>query len=124
MNAATEKLRKQMLGKKAAVSAGRNGMQQLSASKPRPRPAKREEESDDEEGGRSGVGKRKEKPLPEQLEPSTEGAATGDKEDRGIAPPTIVASSSVPAKKRGSSYLDQVLAERAAKRKKKRKPVD
>ena len=123
VNASTEKLRKQMLGKRTNFKNSNNNNRDgsLVASKPRPRPGKRKAESDDEEEGRSGLGK-EQKQKPSKQKDSTENSA--DKQetvpDSPVAPaPKLTAAPST--KKRGGSYLDQVLAERAARKKKKQK---
>jgi hypothetical protein len=70
------------------------------------RKPKVQEESDDEECGRSSMGKKG-------------GASKSAKLQKSTVANTSMASKESKAKKRGSSYLDEVLAQRAAKKSKK-----
>jgi hypothetical protein len=71
------------------------------------RKSKAQEESDDEEGGRSSMKTKGGAPKSARLRDTT-------------VANTSVASTKSKAKKRGSSYLDEVLAQRAAKKSKKK----
>lgn len=120
---ATAFLRKQLL-RGGPRGAGQN---QHTSAKPLPRrgPHKRDD-SDDEEEGRSGLGRGKagkSQPAKDKTPKSADqdhGAHDTDSGLNGTA--NGVQQESAPpkaAKKRGSSYLDEVLASRAAKKKKK-----
>lgn len=124
-------MRKQLLGKRAYTSgihaARQQGASGLShqASKPRPRnaPTARRELSDDDEGGRSGLGKKSKAVLSSPKEKSNR---RGD-EDAGVNSTEVAASTAgqtSASKKHKGSYLDQVLAERAAKKRKKQNRPD
>jgi hypothetical protein len=119
-SAATEKLRKQMLGKRATtLKASAPGQ---TSSSPRPKASRRD--SEDEEEGRSAVGKKRQKNRQAQVR---EGARTESGEGEKLADVEGTSSTMagpVPAKKRGSSYLDEILARRESKKKKRRKSED
>ncbi|EXJ92903.1 hypothetical protein A1O3_01458 [Capronia epimyces CBS 606.96] len=102
-------------------------------AKPRPRPgpqalSSKRIDSEDEEEGRSGLGKVRSKGKgqtasssvnDESVHPMSETATPAAD---GTTSPALTVASPIPsrtAKKRGSSYLDEVLASRAAKKKKK-----
>ncbi|ETN46676.1 uncharacterized protein HMPREF1541_00863 [Cyphellophora europaea CBS 101466] len=118
---ATERLRRQLLGKHARPPSGPLNAQgglirgpKFAASKPRPHGAQKRAASDDEDEGRSSMGPRKSKTQPTaSATKSTSAASTGDG--------TVVPGPTSQPRKRGTSYLDQVLAERAAKKKRKKK---
>ena len=128
-SAATELLRKQMLGKRAfnrtttvSGSTTKLGSGHLHASKPRPhnRRSRKEEFSDDEDEGRSKVGKKNRATAPASKDlQSTKSKPEGDTsidESKEVSPAQTASMSG----KRGTSYLDQVLAQRAAKKHKKK----
>lgn len=107
---ATEKLRKQMLGQRpqarspdAAGTAYRAAKLTMGVpSKPRPRPVKtRGGDESDEEEGRSRLGGRSRKQIAGHPGPQK-------------ASQVSIAES----KKRGTSYIDEILASRASKKKK------
>lgn len=121
-SAATQRLRRQLLGKNArppagTVSATGNMLtgHHSAASKPRPRAAAKRPDSDDEEEGRSGLGKKSESraAVPRGKNVQSSEAQTESTE-------TTTPTSAPPSKKRGGSYLDQVLADRANKKRKKK----
>lgn len=118
-SAATERLRRQLLGKHAraprgalttggAMMSGAPGGQKLAASKARPNPTSKRDASEDEEEGRSSISKSRRKQIGDP--------ARADTEEHGATVPPAAAT-----KKRGSSYLDEVLAKRGAKKKRKAK---
>lgn len=108
-----DRLRSQLLGKdwkrKTARKAG------LLESKPRPKPVDVVREESEDEEGRSAIGKIKAKKFAE--EPAAE---DGEAEE---VPESLTerAGRAGSESKRGGSYLDEVLAEHAAKKNKKRK---
>lgn len=119
-SAATERLRRQLLGKHAqaprgalttggAMMPGVPGGQKLAASKARPRPPPKRDASEDEDEGRSSISKSRRKQIGD--------AARADAEEGGATVPPAAATT----KKRGSSYLDEILAKRGAKKKRKAK---
>lgn len=120
-SAATERLRKQLLGKNARAPRGAlttSGAmmpgQKFAASKARPKLPPKRDASEDEDEGRSSMGKsRRIATVDVTAQENLVGA--GDEDG-----PTAVIPAAA-SKKRGGSYLDQVLAERAAKKKRKRK---
>jgi len=122
---ATAFLRKQLLGRGQRTT----GHSQHTSAKPQPRRnAPKLDDSDDENEGRSGLGNGKgkggknkhadtETPIIASHNRSANSADTGahpSEDQQGSASRAPKA-----AKKRGSSYLDEVLASRAAKKKKK-----
>ncbi|KAJ9502250.1 hypothetical protein H2202_002315 [Exophiala xenobiotica] len=131
---ATAFLRKQLLGR--GGQRGNLHHNQHTTSKSRPGPATssahRRGDSDDEEEGRSGLGKSKtsktkntpgtlpniSRTYPDDTDVGTTNAASNNSVQHaasGQGPPHV----SKTTKKRGSSYLDEILASRAAKKKKK-----
>ena len=121
-SAATERLREQMLGKRkrpnslssAAVISKAGGTMQ--ASKPRLKRPERDADSDDEEVGRSQFTK-------SVKEVSRSGSSNEQAKAAGLAEPSPVSASSHKARK-STSYMDQILAERVAKKAKRKKPSE
>ena len=123
-SAATELLRKQMLGKRSfqkssvsttgKIESRHGGKPKTQSGKPQPKRARKEDSSDDEDG-RSRLGK-KERPSASARLSTTQHKAR--EEDYSKQQPASEKQKSVNTK-RGSSYLDQVLAQRAAKKEKK-----
>ncbi|OJJ76783.1 hypothetical protein ASPBRDRAFT_24502 [Aspergillus brasiliensis CBS 101740] len=142
-----DKLRKQLLGrnyqkvmaaKKASAAKGGSNDASAAAST---NPAKNveEEDSDEEEGRTAVIGKRRAMPAKKrkaaepqvQLESETVGGEPGEskqandigdgKEDRADQSDKQTGASSRPARgrKKGTSFLDEILAERSKKRKKR-----
>ncbi|GKZ21453.1 hypothetical protein AbraIFM66951_006152 [Aspergillus brasiliensis] len=142
-----DKLRKQLLGrnyqkvmaaKKASAAKGGSNDPSAAAST---NPAKNveEEDSDEEEGRTAVIGKRRAMPAKKrkaaepqvQLESETVGGEPGEskqandigdgKEDRADQSDKQPGASSRPARgrKKGTSFLDEILAERSKKRKKR-----
>ncbi|KAK4942980.1 hypothetical protein LTR10_017364 [Elasticomyces elasticus] len=118
-------LRKQLLGRGQRATAHN----QHTSAKPRPRyGAGKRDDSDDEEEGRSGLGKGKAKAgknrhnegkVPKSATPGQPAHQPVSKARDGEVQQGTVGAAPRAAKKRGSSYLDEVLASRAAKKKKK-----
>ena len=108
-----------MSGSHAARQQGVSGLShQASKSRPRTAPTARRDLSDDDEGGRSGLGKKSKRVLSSSKEKNSHRSG----EDDGVNSTEAAASTAEPtsaSKKHKGSYLDQVLAERAAKKRKK-----
>ena len=124
-SAATELLRKQLLGKHGRKNTGgsqtgrhenRNGqVSSIRAPKPRPRRPRKEDSSDDDEGGRSRVGKKsRQDAITDSGDMKSRLKSKGDAQHQDVSQ-----QQARNAAKRGSSYLDQVLSERSAKQQKK-----
>lgn len=79
---------------------------------------KTHEGSDDDEDGRSKMGKK----LMSKVARSNERGDKGSQKISSAPQPAIDDAAS--SKKRGSSYLDQVLAERAARKHKRKEPLE
>jgi len=114
-----ETLRRQLLGrdyKKVRVGKGPLGGVAVVGSKPRPLGSTREigQESGDEEG-RSSLGKSKRKRRVEETE---EGAGVSDEEVTRVSKASMGTSR---PQKRAVNYLDQVLAEKSRRQRKKSK---
>ncbi|KAL8692622.1 MAG: hypothetical protein Q9218_002386 [Villophora microphyllina] len=121
-------LRKQLLGKDLARLQNKSGRGQGDprglegtlpvGSKPRPAPAKRKEDdiSSDDEGGRSGLGKKR----PRKMEATEDGQGieVNAQEDRKLA---HIGSENGHHSKKPRSYLDEVLAQKQKKHKTKKK---
>jgi hypothetical protein len=130
--AATQRLRKQLLGDRVGPPAGSlsangsmiQGGGHSAASKSRPRPSTKKDESDDEEEGRAALGKSKSKKnsvggnskVPDSLQRDPDSG----NENSGTAQQLRSPSLQITSKKRGTSYLDQLLADRANKKNKKK----
>ena len=117
---ATAFLRKQVLGRSQRAT----GHNQHTSAKPQPRRyAPKRDDSDDEDEGRSALGTGKGKASENKtLKPAGQNHSAhhtaADAHPSEVQQETANAASKA-AKKRGSSYLDEVLASRAAKKKKK-----
>ena len=127
VSVATEKLRKQMLGRQAGRqrTAGKEGPAPgFMGSKPQPQSSRTQVSDDnDEEEGRSGLASRKGKHTSKAskavshkalLEPGKQGEPQETVTDENAA-------AAKASKKRPQNYLDEILAERANKKKKKNK---
>ncbi|MCJ1401497.1 hypothetical protein MMC11_004711 [Xylographa trunciseda] len=121
-----DKLRKQLLGKEFAKLYGKTGSATKKdfgalplGSKPRPVVTKQAvEEEMEEDAGRSSLGKPKRRVEASSVE-GEEQEEQGD--DKGSFPrPNTRIQGSISSKKRTSTYLDEVLAEKSRKRKKKK----
>ncbi|KPI42868.1 uncharacterized protein AB675_1883 [Cyphellophora attinorum] len=125
--AATQRLRKQILGDRVIPPAGSlsatgsmiQGGGHSAAPKPRSRPATKQD-SDDEEEGRGKLGKSKSKSKGVGVDSSVPDLVTSDADNSGTAQQTGTSSPQPVSKKRGTSYLDQLLANRANKKSKKK----
>ena len=142
--AATQRLRVQLLGSRARPPTGSvaangrmiNGGHNASSKPARPFALKKRarDESEDEDEGRSALGRQRRKVQPtnnteaaagetEHGENHIEGESMEATEEPSVAVPAAITAPSVQqsGKRRGTSYLDQVLADRASKKKKKKK---
>ncbi|KAI1618587.1 hypothetical protein EDD37DRAFT_647379 [Exophiala viscosa] len=122
---ATAFLRKQLLGRSQRTT-GHN--QHTSARPQSRRGAPKRDDSDDEDEGRSGLGRGKgkagknrpaETKTPKIASPNNPANHADTRADAGEGQQETTVPAPKAAKKRGSSYLDEVLASRAAKKKKK-----
>ena len=111
----TDKLRKQMLGKRAR--GGHSGLERVGGPKKKIVPRNsvsrglRDDEDSEEDEGRSAVGKKRKHTTVPVSDP--------DKDTAGDTNGVVFDSKSV-AKKPPSSYLDELLAKRSKKRKKQK----
>ena len=126
---ATQDLRKQLLGKRSHASGSHAARQQVmgglshQASKPRPRiaPTARKELSDDDDrDGRSGLGKKSHRTIDSLKDKSSHARKDGDGNE-ATESQTLTDEPMVTSKKHKGSYLDQLLAERAVKKRKRQK---
>jgi hypothetical protein len=90
------------------------------AANTRPKHARKAESSDDEEHGRSKLGNR----TKSSAALAAEGQELSQNERDRVQIPSATAPSLGKSSKRGSSYLDQVLEERAARKKKSKKTTE
>lgn len=145
--ASNDKLLEQLLGKKVAqahkksqetrksMSAAKHAAPKPLAS--RPKPSQEVQSEDEEEGGRSAAfksrksSKRRQHPVEEPMPTGVENDATTE-EDTGLrgvsesandderAGDVSLETDEKPAKRQGNTYLDELLAQKAKKRKKKK----
>lgn len=125
-----DKLRKQLLGRNydkvmKAAAANKSTPQNAgpaSAKTASATPVKSEESDDEEEGRAAMVGKKRKAGPAHAKKPIVAGnSRTSDKVDGDESVPTKEAPSKPPSKgrKKATSYLDELLAERSKKRKKR-----
>ncbi|MCJ1431043.1 hypothetical protein MMC27_000393 [Xylographa pallens] len=122
-----DKLRKQLLGKEFAKLYGRTGSAAKKdlgnmplGSKPRPVPIKLAvDDNAEEDVGRSSLGKPKRKAEAELLDAEREDGGIDNNEP--LPRSNTRGKGSTSSSKRGSTYLDEVLAEKLRKKKKKMK---
>lgn len=126
-----DKLRKQLLGKNydkvmkaaAANKAGGVSSQAGKTATSTATPAKNEESDDDDDQGRAAmVGKKKRKIEPARSRALAETQKTGQTDggdESGSAKETLAQPAPSKGRKKAMTYLDELLAERAKKRKKR-----
>ncbi|KAJ6015714.1 hypothetical protein N7540_010305 [Penicillium herquei] len=124
-----DKLRKQLLGKnydrfmKAAAASKASQLKTAPATQAQANNTQDNDSEDDEEGRTASIGQKKRKVMPKKVKPvvSSEDQEKDVQGEQDTSTTTEVPVRQAPSKgrKKATSYLDELLAERAKKRKKK-----